>query len=52
VICLLPKEIGGGIYSGVITKDIRSQGGVLWYLSSNSISREDGELVELNAINE
>ncbi len=28
-------EIGGGIYSFVINKDIRSQGGAHWYLSSN-----------------
>jgi hypothetical protein len=33
---LLPKEIGGGIYSGVFIKDVRSQGGARWYLSSNS----------------
>jgi hypothetical protein len=35
VIHLLPKEIAGGIYSGVIIKDVRSQGGACWYLSSN-----------------
>ncbi len=27
---LLPKEIGGGIYSGGINKDVRSQGGACW----------------------
>jgi hypothetical protein len=28
-------EIGGRIYSGVLTQDVRSQGGARWYLSSN-----------------
>jgi hypothetical protein len=36
VIHLLPKEIGGRIYSGVIIKDVRSQGEARWYLSSNT----------------
>ncbi len=36
MIHLLPKEIGGGIYSGVFIKDVRSRSGARWYLSSNS----------------
>ncbi len=37
---LLPKEIGGGIYSCVITKDVRSRGKARWYLFSNTKNQE------------